>query len=239
MFWSGHKLKKNIELLLPNYKGGNNIDCASIALTIGNEVYITPSSDTDTKVKKILTDSNSQFIIPKGQFALLITEEIVQVPNDAIAFISFKAKYKYKGLINVSGFHVDPGWKGKLTFSVYNAGPSDVVLEKGNPFALIWYADLDKSGANEEDYKKYFVKKQDTVLNITSDKVTDMSGDIFSPFKLKKEIDEIKEKYNKEILDLRKEVNTIEGKLLIRTGLLIFTFISLIVLVIRLLPPKA
>ena len=63
--------------------------------------------------------------------------------------------------------------------------------------------------------------------------------DVSSFNEIKKEIDEIKEKYNKEILDLRKEVNTIEGKLLIRTGLLIFTFISLIVLVIRLLPPKA
>ncbi|MDH1699776.1 hypothetical protein N5I05_14785 [Acinetobacter johnsonii] len=238
MFWSGFKLKQNIKTLLPNYKGeGNNIDCASIALTIGSEVYITPSSDTDTKVKKILTDEDPQFIIPKGQFALLITDEIVKVPNEAIAFISFKAKYKYKGLINVSGFHVDPGWRGRLTFSVYNAGPSDVVLEKGNPFALIWYADLDKSGADDAEYHEYF-KKEAPVMTITSDKVSDMSGDIFSPFKLKKEIDDIKEKYNKEILDLKKEVNAIEGKLLIRTGLLIFSFITLIMVIIRLLTAK-
>ncbi|WP_048765343.1 MULTISPECIES: dCTP deaminase domain-containing protein [unclassified Acinetobacter] len=232
MFWSGYKLKKNIEILLPDYKGVNNIDCASIALTIGREVYITPSSDADTKVKKILTDEDPQFVIPKGQFALLITEEIVQVPIEAIAFISFKAKYKYKGLINVSGFHVDPGWSGRLTFSVYNAGPSDVVLEKGNPFALIWYADLDRAGANQAEYKDYF-KDEPPVLTITSNKVSDMSGDIFSPFKLKKEIDDIKEKYNKEIIDLKKEVNAIEGKLLLRTGLLIFTFISLIIVVIK------
>lgn len=238
MFWSGFKLKKNIKTLLPNYKGeSNNIDCASIALTIGSEVYITPSSDMDTKVKKILTDEDPQFIIPKGQFALLITDEIVKVPNEAIAFISFKAKYKYKGLINVSGFHVDPGWRGRLTFSVYNAGPSDVVLEKGNPFALIWYADLDKSGADDAEYHEYF-KKEAPVMTITSDKVSDMSGDIFSPFKLKKEIDDIKEKYDKEILDLKKEVNTIEGKLLIRTGLLIFSFITLIMVIIRLLTAK-
>ncbi|MDH2105418.1 hypothetical protein N5J54_17020, partial [Acinetobacter ursingii] len=230
MFWSGFKLKKNIQTLLPDNKVEGNIDCASIALTLGSEVYITPSSDTDTKVKKILTDEDPQFIIPKGQFALLITEEVVKVPSEAIAFISFKAKYKYKGLINVSGFHVDPGWKGRLTFSVYNAGPSDVVLEKGNPFALIWYADLDRDGADEGEYQDYF-KKQSPVMTITSDKVSDMSGDIFSPFKLKKEIDDIKEKYNKEILDLKKEVNAIEGKLLIRTGLLIFSFITLVMVI--------
>ena len=62
-----------------------------------------------------------------------------------------------------------------------------------------------------------------------------MTGDIFSPFKLKKDIEELKEKYNKEIIEIKKEVNAIEGKLLVRTGLLIFTFISLLIVIIRLL----
>lgn len=218
---------------IPGSENKDNIDCASIALTIGGEVYVTPSSEDDPGVKKILTDEAPQFIIPKGQFALLITEEIVHVPNDAIAFISFKAKYKYKGLINVSGFHVDPGWKGRLTFSVYNAGPSDVVLEKGNRFALIWYADLDKTGQDEPGFINNYVKTTPSVLSITSDKVSDITGDIFSPFKLKKEIEDIKEKYNKEILDLRKEVNTIEGKMLVRIGLVVFSFISLIMVIMK------
>ena len=58
-----------------------------------------------------------------GQFAFLLTDEIVEVPDSAMALISIKAKIKWRGLINVSGFHVDPGFKGRLIFSVYNAGP--------------------------------------------------------------------------------------------------------------------
>lgn len=235
MFWSGNRLNAEKRSLVPNHPD-TAIDCASLVLTIGTEVYITPNSETDSKVKKILTLEEPQFIIPKGQFALLITEEEVHVPNQNIAFISFKAKYKYKGLINVSGFHVDPGWRGKLTFSVYNAGPSDVVLEKGNPFALIWYADLDQYGITNGDYSSNnYVKKDKPITTISSDKITDMTGDIFSPFKLKKDIDDLKEKYHKEIIDIRKEVHAIEGKLLIRTGLLIFTFISLVFIMIRIL----
>lgn len=235
MFWSGNKLHSKKKSLVPSHPD-TAIDCASLVLTIGTEVYITPNSENDIKVKKILTVEEPQFIIPKGQFALLITEEEVHVPYQNIAFISFKAKYKYKGLINVSGFHVDPGWKGKLTFSVYNAGPSDVVLEKGNPFALIWYADLDQEGIFNGDYaNNQYVKKDKPITSISSDKVTDMTGDIFSPFKLKKDIEELKEKYNKEIIEIKKEVNAIEGKLLVRTGLLIFTFISLLIVIIRLL----
>lgn len=235
MFWSGNKLHKNKKILVP-YHPDTAIDCASLVLTIGSEVYITPNSEADSKVKKILNIEEPQFIIPKGQFALLITEEEIHVPYQNIAFISFKAKYKYKGLINVSGFHVDPGWRGKLTFSVYNAGPSDVVLEKGNPFALIWYADLDQEGITNGDYaNNKYVKKDKPITSISSDKITDMTGDIFSPFKLKKDIEDLKEKYNKEIIEIKKEVHAIEGKLLVRTGLLIFTFISLVIVVIRLL----
>ena len=80
-----------------------------------------------------------------------------------------------------------------------------------------------------------YVKKDKPITTISSDKITDMTGDIFSPFKLKKDIDDLKEKYHKEIIDIRKEVHAIEGKLLIRTGLLIFTFISLVFIMIRIL----
>lgn len=212
MFWNGKKLESIksslIELDDSDDLGKVKVDCASIELTVGSEVYITPSSENDPKVKRILTAKKSQFIIPKGQFALLITEEIVKVPNNALAFISFKAKYKYKGLINVSGFHVDPGWYGKLTFSVYNAGPSDIALEKGDPFALIWYADLDSDYVDQghlfdKDYVKTYTSP---VTKMGSNRVSDMTGDIFSPFKLKKELDDLKEKYNKEILSIKEEM---------------------------------
>lgn len=237
MFWSGNKLNRLKSTLVPVNTQNVIIDCASIVLTIGDEVYITPNSESDTQVKQKLTDEKSQFTIPKGQFALLITEERVCVPYDALALISFKAKYKYKGLINVSGFHVDPGWNGRLTFSVYNAGPSDIKLEKGDPFALIWYASLDTEGISDGDYSKNsYVKKDKPTMGITSDKVTNMTGDIFSPFKLKKELEDLKEKYNKEILDIKKDVNVIEGKLLIRMGLIIFALVSLVLAVIRFLP---
>ncbi|WP_418068197.1 dCTP deaminase domain-containing protein [Rhizobium laguerreae] len=77
-----------------------------------------------------------------GQFALLITEESVSVPEDALAFISIRATYKFQGLVNVSGFHVDPGFRGRLIFSVFNAGPSSVHLARGEDCFHIWFADL-------------------------------------------------------------------------------------------------
>ncbi|HEV3189974.1 MAG TPA: hypothetical protein VGY54_05730, partial [Polyangiaceae bacterium] len=83
------------------------------------------------------------FAIPAGQFAFLMTEETVTVGANALAFISMRAGTKFRGLVNVSGFHVDPGYHGKLLFAVFNAGPVSVHLKQGDPCFLIWYADLD------------------------------------------------------------------------------------------------
>lgn len=216
MFWSGNKLSAELKNLIETSNGildPESVDCAAITLTVGNEVYITPNSEKDPSVKQILTDEKPQFIIPTGQFALLLTAEVVKVPTTALAFISFKAKYKFKGLINVSGFHVDPGWKGKLTFSVYNAGPTSIVLEKGAPFALIWYADLDKSAT-----EKHAKPKTKPIAHLDHEKVSNMTGEVYSPFKLKKEIDELK-----------KEVLMLESKIVTRYSAIIFAVFSTVI----------
>ncbi|MBN4177671.1 hypothetical protein ALP76_102369 [Pseudomonas savastanoi pv. glycinea] len=216
MFWSGNKLTSELKNLIETPNGivnSESVDCAAITLTVGNEVYITPNSDKDSNVKQILTDEKPQFIIPTGQFALLLTAETVKIPDTALAFISFKAKYKFKGLINVSGFHVDPGWKGKLTFSVYNAGPTSIVLERGAPFALIWYADLDNTATS-----RYAKTKSNSTNHLDHEKVSDMTGELYSPFKLKKDID-----------DLKKELSTLESKIVTRYSAIIFAVFSTVI----------
>jgi dCTP deaminase len=54
-------------------------------------------------------------------------------------------------LVNVSGFHVDPGYHGQLTFAVFNAGPVPIHLKRGQPIFLIWYASLDRETAVKKD----------------------------------------------------------------------------------------
>lgn len=52
---------------------------------------------------------------------------------------------KFDGLVNVSGFHVNPGFEGKLLFLVYNEGPSTIVLSQGTSYFPIWFAELTES----------------------------------------------------------------------------------------------
>lgn len=117
----------------------NRVKSGAYELSLGNEVFRTDSKDGK---KEILKNDKEQVTINPGQFALLLTEEIVNIPTNKIAFISIKAGVKLRGLVNVSGFHVDPGFKGNLVFSVYNAGSGPISLEKGEPYFLIWFAEL-------------------------------------------------------------------------------------------------
>ena len=153
MFWSGETLKERLDGLIDHF-WPERVDCAAYTLSIGPEVYVSPNDQTaDPTVTVRRLNEGDGFTIPPGQFAFLITEEIVSVPADALAFISIRAKTKFRGLVNVSGFHVDPGFHGQLTFAVFNAGPVPIHLKRGQAIFLIWYASLDCETAFKKDGK--------------------------------------------------------------------------------------
>jgi dCTP deaminase len=141
-FWSSQTLEERIGQLI-DPPDTVMIDCNAITLRVGTEIYITPELEQAHMQTKQRLRSHQGFLIPPGQFAFVMTEEVVRVPLDTMAFISMKTTFKNKGLVNVSGFHADPGWNGPLVFAVFNAGPASVHLHRGLPLFLIWYADLD------------------------------------------------------------------------------------------------
>lgn len=137
---------------------GEKIDCNAYTLSMGEEYYVTPETGLSWwKNKKralrrrasisepanAIRGRGESFVIPPGQFAFLLTEERVRIPAHLMGFISLKSQIKFRGLINVSGFHVDPGFEGHLIYSVYNAGPAPIHVARGDPLFLLWLAELD------------------------------------------------------------------------------------------------
>lgn len=156
---------------------------ASYMLTLGGEYYQTAGPDAPKVVSKIQEDQ--QIEIKPGQFAFLITEETVYVDPNHLAFISMKAGIKFNGLVNISGFHVDPGYNGKLIFSVFNAGSNTVTLKRGEAVFLIWFARLD------QENKPYNKKGYDS---IPSSLITTINGNVASNPVLKSKIETLEEK---------------------------------------------
>jgi dCTP deaminase len=103
MFWSGETLGERLKTLIEPFVPDRQ-DCAAYTLSIGLEIYVSPNdqtADRTTVTVRKLSDSEA-LTIPSGPFAFLLTEEIVSVPADALAFISIRTKTKFRGLVNVS-----------------------------------------------------------------------------------------------------------------------------------------
>lgn len=182
-FLSSETLRLRLPSLIDPFRP-ESIRYAAYELRLGNEVFITTDG-----VKKMLK-ADEQIKIPPGQFALLLTEESVQVPDDLIAFISMRYGIKFRGLTNISGFHVDPGFKGRLKFSVYNAGSQAVVLSAGEPVFSIWYSKLDRKTKN------VYNGSHQGQTQISEEDVMRLQGEIASPAVLKSQLDKLQSKVN-------------------------------------------
>jgi dCTP deaminase len=206
-FWSGDKIAHEFaapaKIVEPYHE--SKIDCSAYTLTLGEQYFITPDHDVKARdsVRKTLAEpvksnhtaspiftGGGPVSVPAGQFAFLQTEECIEMPDSVMGFISMKAGYKFKGLVNVSGFHVDPGFRGKLVFAVYNAGPSTVTLHRGDRLFLLWLADLDDKATD-----KHSRKAKPPMLEISNEIINAVNHPIHSLQNLSKKIDEIEREH--------------------------------------------
>lgn len=124
---------------------GNTRSDWTVDLSLGEEVYLS----SEEKIRTLKKDESIS--ITPGEFALLMTEEVVDVPADKAALISMRFSKKLKGLVNVSGFHIDPNYTGRIIFSVYNAGPSPTLLRRGEKVFMIIFANLTQKVSNNRE----------------------------------------------------------------------------------------
>jgi len=142
-FWSTQRIEyeqeRGIRLVEPF--NPERVSQGAYELSLSHDVITTPPDPADNQT----AEATGVLRIPSGQFGILYTREEVRIPSNVLAFISIKASVKFDGLVNISGFHVDPGFHGRLKFSVYNAGSQPIFLQIGQPAFLIWFSDLDQS----------------------------------------------------------------------------------------------
>jgi dCTP deaminase len=187
-FWSSETLRnRRAQVILTGNPFPEQIDSGAYTLRMGPEVYVTPHTDFRDPLAKVKDrlSNDEQFPIPPGQFAFLLTEETIRLPYNAIGFISIKSGIKFRGLVNISGFHVDPGYHGRLIFSVFNAGPARIVLQRGQPLFLLWIADLDAQARHEDARSKPGFDR------IGDELISNIHGTIHSPQSLSKRIDDL------------------------------------------------
>lgn len=228
-FWSSQTLEIRLADLVDPHNV-DLVDCNAVTLRVGREIYITPTLEQPAPAShtKRLLEPDAAFTIPPGQFGFIQTEETVSVPRDAMGFISVKAKFKLRGLVNVSGFHVDPGWRGRLIFSVFNAGPAPVHLERGLPLFLLWVADLDRESQKH--------KTTPGPPGIPVDMINNITGATDSIYDLDKRMrDEIKKLSDKDtdLSDRMHAIDKTQNRILIGFGLAGAILLAVLTVAIR------
>ncbi len=193
-YWSSEKLRHRLQPkgIISDYSE-DRVDNASYRLRVGKEIYITPASeDVDPKYRtKRQLRKGEAVAIPPGQFAILCTEEIVTVPDDAMAFIGLRLTPKLRGLINVSGFQAEPTYSGLILFSVFNAGPSEVHVARGDEWFMISFLDLDAPTAEH--------RKKPGYSTIPTEFISSLSSEFLTIKGLKARIDSNREEFNERL----------------------------------------
>lgn len=188
--------KNKLPIFIDNFNF-SNLQAANYDLRLGREVFTT----ADEYPKNLGQGNIGETVkIAPGEFGVFLTREKIYLPDDLLGLISLKSKYKMKGLVNVSGFHVDPGYYGKILFSMYNAGPNDIFLRYNEPVFMIMFDRLKKPVLQGYDASKGF---DQGYRNIPVDIVSSLKG---APVSLK---------------DLDKRVSSLEYQRNIYGGILV------------------
>lgn len=137
------------------------IQPASVDLTLGDEMYTYSESDEPLDVKnpddpdeKMTGD---EFTIEPKQFALAYTQEVLDVPRDVSAAVKGRSSIGRLGLhIHTAGW-VDPEFKGQITLEFVNHLNRPLKLHKGMRICQVVFDVLqtspDISYAEKEDSK--------------------------------------------------------------------------------------
>ena len=185
-FWNSETMRERLPELIEPFDCSRISSC-SYELSMGDQAFVTRRGDNATKLSTRYGTSEHVNILP-GQFAQLLVKEYIRIPDDALGLISMKSKYKMSGLVNVSGFHVDPGYEGQLVFAVFNAGSAPIVIGPGEPTFLIWYASLDHR--TEDLYTGPRKGRRD----ITSDQLMSLKGPTYNPTALAERVSNLEER---------------------------------------------
>lgn len=148
--------------LIENGIDAEQVQPNSVDLTLGNTwKTLRPNCTTDeidaidTK-KKILYDSGyfnkgipavdgeepskREFIeINPGEFILLASREILNIPNGILSFVQGRSSIARLAIQTEQAGLIDAGFRGTITFEVYNQSPFPIILYEGMRIAQVYF----------------------------------------------------------------------------------------------------
>ena len=108
----------------------DNIEGASYDLRVGDEYF------HDGQIKQ-LTDQNPFIIMKPGDYVLVSSKEIANLPKNVAGRFGISVSLFCKGAILSNGPQIDPGFRGRLNCLIFNTSNKEIQLKHGEHFATI------------------------------------------------------------------------------------------------------
>ena len=218
---SGELIKQKVEndeLIIENFDP-TKLSPASYDAKLGKTGYTTESR------ARIDIENAGHVIIKAGDFAIVTSFETFEIPMDIAGHIGLRSYYTRKGMIQLSGPQLDPGFKGIIIIGLFNASPRDIMIPYKEALISLEFIKLiepAKVGYTGKYQDQYSIPAPDLEWLIESKGVT------FSQVAL--ELSSL----SKNVNDLTTNVNALQEsvstfKWVIGTG---FTFLGLLIAVI-------
>ena len=80
-----------------------------------------------------------------NELILLHSEEIVDMPKNAVGFLLSKSSTGRKGLEHLHAGYFDPAFRGQATFEVFNASRWPIVIKAGQPLMQLVLASTEST----------------------------------------------------------------------------------------------
>ncbi|TMV49544.1 hypothetical protein FE783_13655 [Paenibacillus mesophilus] len=137
------------------YSRDSSIQSCSVDLHVG-EMYIPGTADTSLGGKA--NPNTDEVIVKPGASLLVRTEELLQLPKYIGGVCYAPARDSLKGLLIVNIGHIDPGFEGRLHYTVINLGKENITIRKSQLISTLLLFKL--SGETES-----FGKEETVSLN--------------------------------------------------------------------------
>jgi dCTP deaminase len=110
------------------YAKDSPVQPASLDLSVGR--VFPPCKEDQNKPHP--PEGETQYILKPGRTAIVLTREELKMPGDLIAIGFPPSSVSVKGILMTNPGQVDPGYEGRLRFTVINMGRKDFVLREGD-----------------------------------------------------------------------------------------------------------
>ena len=128
--------------------------------------FINPS-----KPIKYESGESKEFIIQPGEFLLLASCEVLNIPNGIISFVQGRSSIARIGIQTEQAGLIDSGFRGTITFEVYNETNYPIKLYSGMRIAQVYFFKSQYSNKvyGIEKRSKYFNQMDATGSKINND----------------------------------------------------------------------